>query len=800
MSSRIEVSSKTYLDLKNHDKLVIGIDLGTTFSCVGAYRSKKIEIVTNDIGGRVTPSLVSFKNDEILIGNAAKNIMNQNAENTIKDSKRLIGRKFKDKIVQEDIKNWLFTVEENPENGFPQYVINQNDEEKRYYPEEISSMILKKLRGFAEEFLGTEIHNAVITVPAYFNNSQREATKKAGVMAGFKNIRILNEPTAAAIAYGFQNKNDKEKIVLVFDLGGGTFDVSIVKINNKNYEVLAINGDNHLGGEDFNNLLIDYIVNDFYESDGIDLRINKKAMKRIVKCVEEAKIDLSTLNEVTIDQDGICEGADLYMVISRPTYEEQCQELWNKCIKIMEKTISDANLTKEQIDDVVLAGGSSRTPKIQEMIADFFDGRKPYKSINPDEAIAYGATIFGISELYQDKGYNNQKNINMNNNNIKMPRQLLVQNNNNIPMRKMQKEDNKIPQINNNNEESIKYKKGNYNEIDFDDDENSEKYNENNRKNNIQNFDDENSENHNENNKKNNEDYYNTNQLIEASDDEDDDDIEKHKKKEKNYKIDNIDDEHDEKKEEDEDEKKNNQEIEEIEDVQNDNKSNNNNLLAEASDDENDDEFRNLIINDGTPLTIGIGVAGGTMIKIIPKLTRLPKHNEKKIFKKTFTPYKDYQTSYNVRIYEGENELIKDNFLLGEFTVTGFEPKKRGEIIIEIVFYLDHDSILTVKARQNDEIKQELIIKNRDQYSKEELEKMKKHAIEFELHEKQRKKIQEIIKKMENIISDIKKNNDDDEIRNKVSEIEKWINYHAKSPLEHFESKLKELLELKNNI
>ena len=188
------------------------------------------------------------------------------------------------------------------------------------------------------------------------------------------------------------------------------------------------------------------------------------------------------------------------------------------------------------------------------------------------------------------------------------------------------------------------------------------------------------------------------------------------------------------------------------------------------------------------------------MIKIIPKLTRLPKHNEKKIFKKTFTPYKDYQTSYNVRIYEGENELIKDNFLLGEFTVTGFEPKKRGEIIIEIVFYLDHDSILTVKARQNDEIKQELIIKNRDQYSKEELEKMKKHAIEFEAHEKQRKKIQEIIKKMENIISDIKKNNDDDEIRNKVSEIEKWINYHAKSPLEHFESKLKELLELKNNI
>ena len=803
MSSRIEVSSKTYLDLKNHDKLVIGIDLGTTFSCVGAYRSKKIEIVTNDIGGRVTPSLVSFKNDEILIGNAAKNIMNQNAENTIKDSKRLIGRKFKDKIVQEDIKNWLFTVEENPENGFPQYVINQNDEEKRYYPEEISSMILKKLHGFAEEFLGTEIHNAVITVPAYFNNSQREATKKAGVMAGFKNIRILNEPTAAAIAYGFQNKNDKEKIVLVFDLGGGTFDVSIVKINNKNYEVLAINGDNHLGGEDFNNLLIDYIVNDFYESDGIDLRINKKAMKRIVKCVEEAKIDLSTLNEVTIDQDGICEGADLYMVISRPTYEEQCQELWNKCIKIMEKTISDANLTKEQIDDVVLAGGSSRTPKIQEMIADFFDGRKPYKNINPDEAIAYGATIFGISELYQDKGYNNQKNINMNNNNIKMPRQLLVQNNNNIPMKKMQKEDNKIPQISNDDEESIKYKKGNYNEIDFDDDENSEKYNENNRKNNIQNFDDENSENHNENNKKNNEDYYNTNQLIEASDDEDDDDIEKHKKKEKNYKIDNIDDEHDEKKEEDEDEKKNNQEIEEIEDVQNDNKSNNNNLLAEASDDENDDEFRNLIINDGTPLTIGIGVAGGTMIKIIPKLTRLPKHNEKKIFKKTFTPYKDYQTSYNVRIYEGENELIKDNFLLGEFTVTGFEPKKRGEIIIELIFYLDHNSIITVKARQNDIIQKELIIKSRDDYTKEEIQKMKENMKEYKKLEKMNKKKAEIKNRIIELNNSLKKIGEqslgDNQILQKVNEIEQWMKDHKFDNLEQYEKKYYELQMFYNN-
>ena len=391
---------------------IIGIDLGTTFCCVAAYHLNKVEIVTNEIGRRTTPSLVSFRDEEILVGDAAKNIMNSNAENTIKDSKRLIGRRFNDPIVQEDLKKWSFTIKENELNGLPQYIINVDNEEKRYYPEEISSMILKKLKSFSQDFLGKEVKRAVITVPAYFNNAQREATKKAGEMAGFTSIQILNEPTAAAIAYGYQNKSDKERIVLVFDLSGGTFDVSIVKVYDNIYEVIAVNGDNHLGGEDFNNLLADYIIQEFNNSTGIDIKMNKKAMKRVMKSVEDAKIDLSNLDEVTVDIDQICQGEDLYLVISRITYEELCEDIWNKCIKLMDQTINEANLTKDKISDVVLAGGSSRTPKIQEMITEYF-GRQPYKSVNPDEAIAYGAILSGISSDYVDKGIIGKKEMKM---------------------------------------------------------------------------------------------------------------------------------------------------------------------------------------------------------------------------------------------------------------------------------------------------------------------------------------------------------------------------------------------------
>jgi L1 cell adhesion molecule like protein len=304
----------------------IGIDLGTTHSCVGIFRNGRVEIATNDIGARVTPSIVAFTPKDVTVGAAAKNIMGRYAKSTIYDSKRLIGRKFDDPIVQQDRKYWPFEIERG-DNDLPKYKIDIDNPNKKEYPIEISTIILKKLKQFGTDLYGEEVKKAVITVPAYFNNSQREATKKAGEMAGFEEVRILNEPTAAAIAYGYQNKSDKEKIVLVFDLGGGTFDVSIVKIYNKNYEVLAINGDSHLGGEDFNNLLVDYIVKDFSEMNDIDLKFNKKAMRRIIKSVEEAKIDLSNLNEVTIDIDGICEGEDLNMVISRPTYEELCEDL-----------------------------------------------------------------------------------------------------------------------------------------------------------------------------------------------------------------------------------------------------------------------------------------------------------------------------------------------------------------------------------------------------------------------------------------------------------------------------------------
>ena len=798
---------------------IIGIDLGTTFCCVAAYHLNKVEIVTNEIGRRTTPSLVSFRDEEILVGDAAKNIMNSNAENTIKDSKRLIGRRFNDPIVQEDLKKWSFTIKENELNGLPQYIINVDNEEKRYYPEEISSMILKKLKSFSQDFLGREVKRAVITVPAYFNNAQREATKKAGEMAGFTSIQILNEPTAAAIAYGYQNKSDKERIVLVFDLGGGTFDVSIVKVYNNIYEVIAVNGDNHLGGEDFNNLLADYIIQEFNNSTGIDIKMNKKAMKRVMKSVEDAKIDLSNLDEVTVDIDQICQGEDLYLVISRITYEELCEDIWNKCIKLMDQTINEANLTKDKISDVVLAGGSSRTPKIQEMITEYF-GRQPYKSVNPDEAIAYGAILSGISSDYVDKGIIGKKEMKMKKSKIQGIDDLDINkdkgnllgeasdddDNDNYHnfkdvssknMKEPEKKNNLLVSMNDSSEElnsykndrmekskeslgldseSIKKSMGRKEKMDMMNEESFEKYD----SLNIPQEEEIMGTNRNMRNEK----------KMEFDSDEDKEGglsrgFSKHEEEERSEGM-------------VEKSVGNKQKIEL------DSKEDNEGGLAELSNDEEEEEedIGKIIIKDATPLSIGIGIVGGTMATIIPKLSQLPPKDEIRVFKKTFTVFKDYATSYKVRIFEGENQLVQKNYLLGEFTVTGFKPQKRGEIIIELLFYLDHNSIISVKARQNDKIQKELIIQNREDYSKEEIKTMKLHLKEYEEKERENKeriKIMEQIKDLNNELKKIGENSfSKKDILKKTKEIDFWIENHHYDPLKEYETIYKDLKKFYN--
>ena len=377
---------------------IIGIDLGTTFCCVGIGRTNKIDIVTNDLGKRTTPSMVSFRVNEILVGDAAKNIMYQNAENTIKDSKRLIGRRFNEPIVQEDLKKWAFTIKENS-NGLPQYVINVGDEEKRYFPEEISSMILRKLKSLSEDFMGTSIKKAVITVPAYFNNSQREATKLAGEKAGLEILRIINEPTAAAIAYGDSIKKDKERKVLIFDLGGGTFDVSVLKIKGNEYFVLASYGDDHLGGEDFNEFLVNYTIDEFKKENSefknIDFfdKNNKesaKALRRIREETEMLKIELTTSSEALYDIPALIKGIDLNLLISRVKFE--------KCFFSINKVLKLANLKKNEIDEIILVGGSSRIPKIQEMLKNYFN-KEPLKKINQDEVVSMGAALVTSSNL-----------------------------------------------------------------------------------------------------------------------------------------------------------------------------------------------------------------------------------------------------------------------------------------------------------------------------------------------------------------------------------------------------------------
>merc|ERR1711902_268744 len=380
-------------DKRMAKRVAVGIDLGTTYSCVGTFQHGKVEIIANDQGNRTTPSYVAFTDTERLIGDAAKNQVAMNPTNTIFDAKRLIGRNFNDSSVQSDMKHWPFKV--TNVSGKPKLQVEYKSEEKNFTPEEISAMVLIKMKETAESYLGQEVKDAVVTVPAYFNDSQRQATKDAGVIAGLNIMRIINEPTAAAIAYGLDKKKsgEKESNVLIFDLGGGTFDVSILSIDGGIFEVKSTAGDTHLGGEDFDNRMVDHFVTEFKRKHKKDITGNKRALRRLRTSCERAKRTLSASAQASIEIDSLFEGIDFYTSITRARFEELCSDLFKGTLDPVEKALRDAKLDKSSINDVVLVGGSTRIPKVQKLLQDFFNGKELNKSINPDEAVAYGAAV-----------------------------------------------------------------------------------------------------------------------------------------------------------------------------------------------------------------------------------------------------------------------------------------------------------------------------------------------------------------------------------------------------------------------
>jgi len=370
---------------------VIGIDLGTTYSCVGVFKNGRVEIIANDQGNRITPSYVAFTPDgDRLIGDAAKNQLTSNPENTVFDAKRLIGRQWKDKSVQNDLKYFPFKLVDKKDK--PHISVSVKGEQKTFAAEEISAMVLSKMKEVAEDYLGTTVTHAVVTVPAYFNDAQRQATKDAGTISGLQVLRIINEPTAAAIAYGL-DKKEGEKNILVFDLGGGTFDVSLLTIDNGVFEVIATNGDTHLGGEDFDQRVMDYFMKLYKKKKGKDVRKDNRAVQKLRREVEKAKRALSSQHTTRVEIESFFEGEDFSETLTRAKFEELNLDLFRNTMKPVKKVLEDADLTKKEVDEVVLVGGSTRIPKIQSLVKEFFDGKEPNRGINPDEAVAYGAAV-----------------------------------------------------------------------------------------------------------------------------------------------------------------------------------------------------------------------------------------------------------------------------------------------------------------------------------------------------------------------------------------------------------------------
>ena len=373
--------------------VAIGIDLGTTYSCVGVWQNDRVEIIANDQGNRTTPSYVSFTAEERLVGDAAKQMAANNPKNTVFDAKRLIGRRMTDSTVVADRKLWPFTVVDGG-NEKPKIEVDYKGERKQFLPEEISAMVLTKMKQTAEAYLGQEVKSAVITVPAYFNDAQRQATKDAGTIAGLNVLRIINEPTAAAIAYGLDKINDgKSRNVLIFDCGGGTHDLSVLTLEDGVFEVRATAGDTHLGGEDFDNSLVAFCSEEFKKKTKIDLAGNARALRRLRTACERAKRTLSSATQTTVEVDSLAEGEDFSVVITRARFEQMCDAAFRRTVAPLDSLLRDAKLSKDQIDEIVMVGGSTRIPRIRTLVSDYFGGKKLNDSVNPDEAVAYGAAV-----------------------------------------------------------------------------------------------------------------------------------------------------------------------------------------------------------------------------------------------------------------------------------------------------------------------------------------------------------------------------------------------------------------------
>ncbi len=392
----------------NTDNTIIGIDLGTTYSCVSVWKNGHVEIITNEIGDRTTPSWIAFNNNERYIGMPAKTQSGVNPANTVYDSKRLIGRSYDDPTIQADLKHWPFIVKRSVHNK-PLICIKYKGENREFTPEEISAMILGKMKETAEAFLGFPVKRAVVTVPAYFNDAQRRATKDAGLIAGLTIERIINEPTAAAIAYGLDKIGSSEREVLIFDLGGGTLDVSLLTLDNGLFEVKATAGNTYLGGEDFDNKLVTYCLNEFSKMNKsisiVQLVTNKKVLSKLKAACERAKKTLSTSSISSIEIDSLYEGIDFSITISRAKFEALCMIDFKKCLEPVIQVLKDAQMSKIDVTDIVLIGGSTRIPKIREMLKEYFNGKEPKQDINPDEAVAYGAAIQGaiLSNVSDEK-------------------------------------------------------------------------------------------------------------------------------------------------------------------------------------------------------------------------------------------------------------------------------------------------------------------------------------------------------------------------------------------------------------
>ena len=373
---------------------VIGIDLGTTYSCVAVWQNDRVEIIASDSGNRTVPSMVTFSDTERLIGDASKSAAATFPRSTVFDAKRMIGRAFSDSLLQADMKHFPYDVIDDGK-GRPQICVETKEGQKKFYPEEISAMVLQKMKAIAEAYLGQPVRDAVVTVPAYFNDAQRQATKDAGMIAGLNVLRIINEPTAAAIAYGLDKKGEGEKNVLIFDCGGGTHDVSLLTIEDGVFEVRATGGDTHLGGEDFDNLVVDWAAEEFRKKTRVDIKDNARALRRLRTACERAKRVLSGSTQATIEVDSLADGNDLNLTLTRAKFESLCDHLFRKAMAPVEQVLRDSKISKADIDDIVLVGGSTRIPRIQALLREFFGGKELCQSINPDEAVAYGAAVQG---------------------------------------------------------------------------------------------------------------------------------------------------------------------------------------------------------------------------------------------------------------------------------------------------------------------------------------------------------------------------------------------------------------------